>query len=488
MNIEIDEFGDYRDELGALYVKAGKRQSVYVKVDESTIQGRWRRVNCKLNLGSIKLPISIVAAAHQFAVYRLETCVPSILISMDMFMRNLAVKWKSEWLDFSSLSLLQLITILADLRKDLRTNFRKFYKYCAMHDLCGADESYAIELEALTFSSSKPMLAVLQWHETKGAMTTAEQEVVRSEMVVKKKGETVTETTTRIFTWILFETLKRPSQVGDIAFDALWKPNHNKDSQYFLRIPKAKYQAGQRDELWPITNELAHAIIEYSSHHFVREAQKKTGYLLVSAVYGYRSRLSINLNKWCKARGMISPRTLKPLVITPYRIRHTGATQMAMLGASAHEIQYVLEHRTAYAVQVYVDSLASELCPLIDQVGRRLGGVFSSLNDFFFHGAISSEGNGTPIIIPSLEQPAVVGGCSKKSTCSKHPFFQCYNGCRYFLAWREADHARSLSYLENELDRLRVSEGRNERSKVIKDLERVYRSVLDVVERISRGD
>lgn len=487
MNIDIDDFGDYRDDLGRLYVKAGKRQPVYVKVEESTIQGRWRRVNCKLDLDSIELPKSIVTAAHQFAVYRLETCVPTTLVSIGIFMRNLAERWKSEWTDFTSLSLLQLISMLAEFKKDTRTQFRQFYKYCAVHDICGADESYAIELETITFPTSKPLLAVLQWHKTKGAMTTAEQEVVRSEMVVKKTGETITETTSRIFTWILFETLKRPSQVGDIAFDALWMPNHNKDSQFFLRIPKVKFQAGQRDELWPITNELAHAIIEYSSHHFVREAQKRTGYLLVSAKNGYRSRLSKNLNNWCKARGMISPRTLKPLVLTPYRIRHTGATQMAMLGASAHEIQYVLEHRTAYAVQVYIDSLASELCPLIDQVGRKLGGVFSTLNDFFFQGAISAEGNGAPIIIPSLEQPAVVGGCSKKTTCSKHPFFQCYNGCRYFLAWREADHTRSLSYLESELDRLRISEGRNERSKVIKDLERVYRSVLDVIERIGRG-
>lgn len=487
MSIEMDEFGDYRDDLGTLYVKSGKRQPVFVKVEESVIQGRWRRVNCKLDLTGLELPKCIVTAAYQFAISRLETCVPTVLIGMDKLMRNLAANWKSGWLDFSSLSLPQLIMLLAEYRKDLKTHFRKFYMYCAIHGFCGADESFAIELEALTFSSAKPMLAVLQWHETKGAMTAAEQEVVRTEMINKKMGETITETTSRLYTWILFETLKRPSQVGDIEFDALWRPSSSNDSQYFLRIPKAKYQAGQSDEMWPITRGLAHAIVEYSAHDFVRMAQKETGYLLVSSVFGFRSRLGVNLNKWFKARKIISPRTLKPLVITPYRIRHTGATQMAMLGASAHEIQYILEHRTPYAVQVYIDSLASELCPLIDQVGRRLGGLFSSLNDFFFQGAISSEGKGAPILIPSSEQPAVVGGCSKKTTCNKHPFFQCYNGCRYFLAWREADHTRSLSYLEGELERWRVSEGRNERSKVIKDLEQVYRSVLDVVERIKKG-
>lgn len=488
MNIEMDEHGNYRDNLGNLYIKAGLRQPVFVKVEEQLFEGRWRGENWRLDLSTISLPQSMVTAVRQFTMERLETCAPIVLTGIARLARYLVRNWKADWFDFSSLDLLQLINLLAGCKKDVRPNFRKFYSYCARQNVCGADETYSIELNTIRFPSSKPMLAVLQWHETEGALTAAEQEIVRAEMLEKRTNETITEATSRIYTWILFETLKRPSQVADIAHDALWTPTPGKQSaQYFLRVPKVKYQAGEDDGLWPITNELASAIIEYSSDGFVREAQKKTGCLLVSSVYGFRSRLGVNLNKWCRSRGIISPRTLKPLVLTPYRIRHTGATQMAMLGASAEEIQYVLEHTSIYAVQIYIDSLASELCPLLDQVGRRLGGLFSNLNNFFFQGAISAERTGAPILIPSAKQPALVGGCSKTTICNRHPFFQCYNGCRYFLAWKDGDHSRSLSYLEAELERLRVSEGGNQRSKVIKDLERVYSSVLDVMARIDMG-
>ncbi|MCF5564483.1 tyrosine-type recombinase/integrase, partial [Pseudomonas sp. PA-3-5D] len=176
------------------------------------------------------------------------------------------------------------------------------------------------------------------------------------------------------------------------------------------------------------------------------------------------------------------------LILTPYRIRHSGATQMAAQGASRDEIQYVLEHDSVHAADAYIDCLASEFCPLLERANRKLGGIFSELNGLFFAGQLGHKSSGMPILIPVVNQPAIVGECGKSGSCGHHPFFNCYNGCRYFIAWRNADHKKSLDYLESELERWGRAEGGKERSKILKELERVYQAVNDVMARINSGE
>lgn len=419
----MDDSGDYRDSLGRLYVRSGKRNPVFVNVDGPLIRAKWRGKGCKLNLAGWLLPEEIILTVHAYAKWRLESMAPPVLNSINNLLKFLEGKWQVGWANFSPVPLMQLIDWIVNETSELRTELRKFYSYCAKEGVCGADEIYSIELDDFRFPRAKPLEAVLNWHETKGAMTGAEQELVRKKMMARSEDETVTEMTTRLYVWILFETLKRPSQIADMQANALWKPVESEDQQYFLRIPKVKYQAGRPDDIWPITNELANEIIFYSSSEFVQHAQQKTNTLLVSAKLGMRGRHGVNLNKWSKAEGIVSPRTFKPLKITPYRIRHSAATQMAMEGASSEEIQHVLEHDSEYAVRTYIDSLASNLCPLLDQVGRNLGGLFLQLNDYFFKGEVVDRDGGAPILIPSVSVPAVIGSCGKKGSCGSHPFF-----------------------------------------------------------------
>nr|WP_283105399.1 tyrosine-type recombinase/integrase [Pseudomonas moorei] len=304
-----------------------------------------------------------------------------------------------------------------------------------------------------------------------------------------KASESTAVNTARLFTWIMFETLKRPSQLEGMLKDALWVPDpFSNNQQYFLRIPKVKFQIGEIPELWPITGELAKAIQDYSTVPCVHAAQVKSNRLLITLRGGKNPKFGRAIKNWCSRLGLISPRTHKPLVLTPYRIRHSGATQMAAQGASSDEIQYILEHESVEASKAYIDCLASEFCPLLERVNRKLGGIFSELNGLFFVGAIGEKNSGLPILIPAVQQPAIVGGCGKNGFCGQHPFFNCYNGCRYFIAWRDADHQKSLTYLEGELARWGAAEGGKERSKVVKDLERVYQAVKDVVCRIDNGD
>jgi hypothetical protein len=161
---------------------------------------------------------------------------------------------------------------------------------------------------------------------------------------------------------------------------------------------------------------------------------------------------------------------------------------MAAQGASSDEIQYILEHDSTDAVRAYIDCLASEFRPLIERANRKLGHIFSELNNLYFSGSIGNAATGSPVLIPAINMPALVGGCTKNGFCGQHPFFSCYNGCRYFIAWRDADHQKSLVYLENEMLRWGAAEGGKDRSKFLRDLEQTYQAVKDVLRRIDNGE
>src|SRR3546814_2190741 len=55
--------------------------------------------------------------------------------------------------------------------------------------LAGADEVYALELDAIKFKPGESKNIILQWHETRGALTSSEIEVVRRAMVAKAPDE-----------------------------------------------------------------------------------------------------------------------------------------------------------------------------------------------------------------------------------------------------------------------------------------------------------
>jgi hypothetical protein len=52
------------------------------------------------------------------------------------------------------------------------------------------------------------------------------------------------------------------------------------------------------------------------------------------------------------------------------------------------------------------------------------------------------------------------------------------------LAWKEADHQKSLDYVESELTRWSKAEGGKERSKLHKDFDRIAASIREVVQQV----
>lgn len=488
--IEVNDLDEYRDEFGRLYIRcrADPLNPFFIEIAGSRIEADWQRQRHSLDLNKYDLPVVVIEAAKEYLMHKLKCFSPRLLSSFRRGLVLLEKKWDKSWASFSDISLGDLFCITLDSESG-GSEFRKFYRYSAQRGLAGADEVYSLELETIRFSQSSSQKIILEWHETRGALTSAEIEVVRRAMVTAPTDEPIADTTVRLFAWIAFETLKRPIQLLDMKNNALWVPDPAaSEKQFFLRVPKAKKQRGQEAELWPITEQLAGAIQHYSAIPRVNELQEVRKTLLVSMKNGKKPNFGRSLTLWSQKKGIVSPRTQQLLVLTPYRIRHSGATQMAAQGASRDEIQYVLEHDSITAADWYIDCLASEFCPLLERANKQLGGVFSELNGIFFNGRVGQRGPGSPILIPHVKKPALVGECGNGGFCGQHPFFSCYDGCRYFIAWRDADHQQSLMYLESELSRWDKSEGGKERSKILKDLERIYQSVKDVIERIKKGE
>lgn len=464
-----------------------------VKMDGEVWQCRWGRVNYKVNFSECDLPSEVIKAAKCFLRKKLTNNGPACLTRMHIFLRFLSAQWLIEWKDFSSIKLLDLRDLWNKAPPEslelMRGSLKSFYIYCAENDYCSADCYMAAEIKSwMGTRGEKAYRDVLNWHEERGAMTSVEQEILISNLKISGAGETTLSLFTRILILSAHETLKRPIQLAEMKSDGLVEVTQpGKQIQYFLRIPKVKKQRGRMSELWPVSNFLGGLIKNYSLIPNVSISQSVSGLLFVGQGHPFShgfepSRL---IDAWSAQRNIISPRTGRRLVITLYRIRHSGATALAMQGVGTAEIQYILEHDTPDACRAYIDAIGSELAPVIDKANRNLGEIFTQLNEVYFKGSISRSLDGVGILIPVVEAPAVVGSCGFSGKCNKHPFFQCYNGCQFFIALRSNVHHKSLDFIQSELNRWEEFEGMHERSKAIKDFERIAYAIKNVLDRIN---
>jgi len=186
---------------------------------------------------------------------------------------------------------------------------------------------------------------------------------------------------------------------------------------------------------------------------------------------------------------LISPRTNELLHIKPRRLRHTGATLLAMRGVSRDLIAEILEHDSTESAQAYIDAVASELAPQLEKADRNMGNMFHHLNHAFFNGKIIDEMPSKPIIIPiKTDTPLIVGSCGKNTIkdgkCDRHPFLGCYNGCSNFLAWREQDHRKALIYVEQEIERWKEASGHADQEALLMEYREVEEAICEVIERI----
>lgn len=343
---------------------------------------------------------------------------------------------------------------------------------------------------------------VLEWDPEQGSLTSAELELLRRNLN-PPKGERTSAHFARLFTWLSLTTLRRPAQLIKMDAKALRRITTHIGTTADLLIPGVKGQAGQDGRWVPIPTALADDIDDYRSR--VRDALEWANASnldvldacllpLVSheqmpdqrifAPYGAQAKSVVQ--NWIKSLRLVSPRTERPLNINLRRIRHTGATHLAMQGYSLDLIADILEHENSDSTRFYIDAVGAEFLPAFEAADRNLGGRFSMLRDAWFQGRVvdRSDAPNRPIVVPDVTAPAAVGACGKDGMCPVHPLFSCYS-CEHFLAFRSANHQKVLDFVESEYARWRSAETSNSKSKAIKDFDRIAAGVRDVINLIA---
>ncbi len=466
------ETDTWTDDAGRTYIKNQFNPVVHQWLDITT--PCWsmshRGVKHAIDWDSLGLPEGLLTPLRQAVQGKMKISSPDLLRMTKNALVSFAQLADPGWTDFSEISTSDMSRVWAGLNPRYRVYIRELYRTMAHLGIGGARADIALEMKHWRARSDTLMLRdVLQWHETRGALTSSEEKVLRETLSTEGYGyESDREHGARIFGWLLLDTLKRPSQVLAIRKDGVREvPGADGKSEWFVEVQPVKFQTGLPLRWWRISESLAMEIIEYGKRKRVMELQARYDRLIVWDVnslfeHGVISGASAKceLQSYIQKRKVISPRTGSPLQVTPTRIRHTGATRLAFQGVSRDLIQEILEHDRPESAQSYIDAVGSEIVPAIEKAGRMMGNIFYELNKGFFRGRVVPEiSDSPPVVVPEFTPtPIIVGSCGrdtlKDGVCPRHPFLSCYDGCSCFFAWDNPDpHGKALRYFEKEISR-----------------------------------
>ena len=392
--------GLFYDDEGISYIKNeyDPENPVYIKVEgnvwECIADGQryycdWSHIDSFPELCEVFKEVSIAKLSNENS--------PGYLQKIRLMSNRLIEEGKKAKIDFnkdfSVIDSKKWSKVWKRMTPNNRSTFRAYYQIMALEEMHGAKYEFAQELERWNARKEVVLLKyVVMWHPTRGAFTSLEWEQVRRYLESDIQGESLHDKCVRLFCRIMMETLKRPGQILAIKADGLIEIRGRKGmpSEFFLKIPKSKSQTGEKPKLWQITQKLGQDLQAYSQHPEImqRQFEHDLFFILVPKSdidnlkweeYGGISSVVIRraLNQHFKLESkIVSHRTNKTIKMSPYRIRHTGATALALQGFSRQEIQDVLEHDSPQSADVYINAVGSDLFPAIEKASDRgLGNV-----------------------------------------------------------------------------------------------------------------
>ena len=462
----------WHDRFGRVYIRNefDPGNPKFIDISTSLWEVNFVGVKFCIDWDSLSLPPGIVAPLRMVTQRRMKRQSPRFLGTVNRMLCAIEEYINPEWPDFGAVTIADIAEIWEATIPSYRVIFRNLYSSMANSGIGGASQRIALELSSWAARSNVSTLKhVMNWHETKGAFTASEERLLRAELQKSLKGyETDKEHAARIYAWLILETFKRPSQILDIRTDGLKRVEETDGTVvWHVAVKPVKHQTGRPYRWWRISSNLATEIIDFSERESVAKLQKRFNRLLVWDVRCLYSRDVVSvadansaLRSLIEKKNLISPRTGKPLHVAPLRIRHTCATRLAAQGIARDIIQELLEHDSPESAQAYIDAVGSDIIPIIERAGRRMGNIFYELNKACFQGKITYKyEDALPLLVPGpCSTPLIVGSCGMdvtiKNKCKKHPFLMCYDGCGCFLAWADLEpHAKARTYFEKEVER-----------------------------------
>lgn len=453
----------------------------------------------------LRLPENVIEAARQACLVLIKKRTPGFLASVRLALDALADLQIPNFKTWADLSIDTWIHMWNTLRQDHLYTLRTLYRQIAVNSSDDVLLRRSMHIQTLKISGKTPLLRdVTAWDAKRGALNSGELEQMMRLLRQIPENESDKNHALRLLALVSLEIGKRPIQVLSIAADGLIEQGSSSASQFFLRIPGAKSRLGTPPQLWGISLTLGRDIQNFCQRPGVVILQKRFDRLFLYAGgnlerYGQISTSHANtslVRYFTKLhdRGLLMTSRdgkTQPIHYTQYRGRHTYATHLAMAGAPIEQIMFSLEHNSPFSAQAYIDAVGEMMVSAIDGADRRLGNIFNNLNEIYFNGQVVEDIQKQPIILPDLSTitaPTVVGSCGRdtltEGICHKHPFFACLNGCPQFLAWRQVDCQRMLTWVEGELSRWSSAEGHPERNALIEQFERLYQAILSLQKRI----
>lgn len=484
-------------DFGAEYVQNLNRiaDPVYLRIDGDVWRVRHLGDAHHLDWSGITLSKVLKSELRHVLIERLRDRVPSEITSMRSLCAAM-MRLASEDLNFErsigaweASELVRIVLTLGGISTDYSSYFRALYADFVGSGLPGCDSAKLEQLQQLRFSSKENLSGVRAWDPETGALTTAELEVLRRNLLPPMHGETDTAHFARVMLRTLCALGRRPNQLLGVAADGVARHNADKRLPAVIRIPGSKAQRNDPPRPYDLPDDLFDDLMRFAQRPRISEAQAHFGLFFVTPitsqtrVVGPRGvgNCGIRLHDWIARVGIISPRTGKTMHVTPTRLRHTVATQLVRKGWSKEDIQEFLEQQGDSSVLAYLDAVGSDLTPALERSDRALGGLFTALTNTF-QGKVVSRPSGKvekPILVPSPFNKAIIGQCGLAGHCGKSPFAACLGGCAHFLFFRDADVAAARAYVHGEHERWRNAEGNAQRTRAHDDFARMDAGLLE---------
>ncbi|UNM97113.1 site-specific integrase [Ignatzschineria rhizosphaerae] len=175
-------------------------------------------------------------------------------------------------------------------------------------------------------------------------------------------------------------------------------------------------------------------------------------------------------------------------IISAYDFRHNVGHSLAMSGASADEIAYMLGHNSTVVARHYIS--ATPEIAILKQKALGENNAYLDMMGLIMTGDITTEDKWTTEKVSgsiALSLVTGIGGCGAES-CHFIPVRACY-GCSNFYPFRDADHNHVKNLLKEEvklLMDLSDNTGQASRNPIINEYEQTIFEVDSVITRCQK--
>lgn len=246
---------------------------------------------------------------------------------------------------------------------------------------------------------------------------------------------------------ICFETGLRTGQLFNLSDSNFLK---HSEGFYALRIPFAKKSLKQREQIIiKISNELACLIEALLKMRSTDDGSTQLVRKHDGVSISYQKIIIDRINRAISRFLPDVPSSELPH-LTPYDFRHNVAHNLAMSGASADEISYILGHTTTVVARHYIS--ATPEIAVIKQ--KALGGnkAYLEMMGMIMTGKVVNADRWASKKVAGQVNGELfvgIGGCSSHG-CPYSPVRSCY-GCEDFNPFADADHQCVRDAVQSEI-------------------------------------